>query len=182
MPANQQLTVPSAGPADQGRRSLTPEQSLAVDVIVDCQLTHTWEEIRAECGVSRATLSRWRKQPEFRNEVTKRSRLLVREHLPTAYQALILKVAKGDIPALKLFFELTGEIQEAKLRELFGTWMSYLAIAGKGNIQQLVGMVQDARRAQGGATAAIDAEITVVDEVPAAEETAATAEVPFDEI
>lgn len=172
----------SAGPSDPVRQSLTPEQSLAVDVIVDCQLTHTWEEIRAECGVSRATLSRWRKQPEFRNEVTKRSRLLVREHLPTAYQALILKVAKGDIPALKLFFELTGEMQEAKLRELFGTWMSYLAIAGKGNIQQLVGMVQDARRAQGGATAAIDAEVTVVDEVPAAEETAATAEVPFDEI
>jgi len=182
MLANEPMTVPSAGPPDPVRRSLSPEQILAVDVIIDLQLTSTWEEIRAECGVSRATLSRWRKQPEFRNEITKRSRLLVREHLPTAYQALILKVAKGDIPALKLFFELTGEMQEAKLRELFGTWMSYLAIAGKSNIQQLVGIVQDARRAQEGATAAIDAEVTVVDEVPAAEETAATAEEPFDEI
>lgn len=182
MPTKQLLPAPSAGPPDPVRQSLTPEQILAVDLIVEEQLTSTWEEIRAECGVSRATLSRWRKQPEFRNEVTKRSRLLVREHLPTAYQALILKVAKGDIPALKLFFELTGEMQEAKLRELFGTWMSYLAIAGKSNIQQLVGVVQDARRAQEGALGAIDAEVTVVDEVPAAEETAATAEVPFDEI
>lgn len=180
MPEQQQLQVRSAGPADQVRRSLSPEQSLAVDLIVEEQLTSSWEEIRAKVGVSRVTFYRWRRQPEFKNEVTKRSRLLVREHLPTAYQALILKVAKGDIPALKLFFELTGEMQEAKLRELFGTWMSYLAIAGKGNIQQLVGMVQDARRAQGGAIAA---EVTVVDEVPAAEEMAATAaEVPFDEI
>ena len=182
MPAQQQLTVRSAGPADQVRPSLSPEQILAVDVIVEHQLTHNWEQLRERIGCSRATLSRWRKQPAFRNEIIKRSRLVVREHLPTAYAALIAKVAKGDIPALKLFFELTGEMQEAKLRELFGTWMSYLAIAGKGNIQQLVGMVQDARRAQEGATAAIDAEVTVVDEVPAAEEAAATAEVPFDEI
>ena len=181
MPSKQQLQLPSAGPADQVRPSLSPEQILAVDVIVEHQLTHNWTQLRERIGCSQATLSRWRKQPEFRNEIIKRSRLVVREHLPTAYAALIAKVAKGDIPALKLFFELTGELQEAKLRELFGTWMSYLAIAGKGNIQQLVGIVQSARRAQEGATGPIDAEITVVDEYEGYEEEM-TAEVPFDEI
>ena len=182
MPSKQQLQLPSAGPADQPPSELTEDHLYALDAIVEKQLTHSWDQIAESLGVTPRTLWRWRQRPDFQAELKKRSRRMAGEHLPAAYQALITNVRKGDNASLKLYFTLTGEISDAKLRELFGTWIAYLAIAGKDNIRQLMGTVVEARKAQVGMRGAIDAEVTVVDEVPAAEERAATAEVPFDEI
>lgn len=182
MPDKQQLTVRSAGPADPPTSGLSETLLFAVDIVVEKQLTHGWDEIAEYLEVTPRTLWRWRQRPDFQAEIKKRTRRMAGEHLPVAYQSLIRNVRKGDNASLKLFFTLTGEISDAKLRELFGTWIAYLAIAGKDNIRQLMGQVVEARKAQVGMRAAIDAEVTVVDEVPAAEEMAATAEVPFDEI
>ncbi|MCJ2563400.1 MAG: hypothetical protein LN417_04845 [Candidatus Thermoplasmatota archaeon] len=179
MPADQLLPVPSAGPADQEAPGLTEDHLFALDAIVENQLTSTWEEIAEKIGVTYRTLWRWRQRPDFQAELKKRSRRMAGEHLPVAYQALIVNVKKGDNASLKLFFQLTGEISDAKLRELFGSWIAYLQVAGRDHIRQLMGLVVEARKAQAGA---IDAQITVVDDVPAAADTGATAEVPFDEI
>ena len=182
MPDTQQLTVRSAGTSDPPTSGLSEDLMYALDIIVEKQLTHGWDEIAQYLEVTPRTLWRWRQRPDFQAELKKRSRRMAGEHLPVAYQALITNVKKGDNASLKLFFTLTGEISDAKLRELFGTWIAYLAIAGKSNIRQLMGQVSEARKAQVGMRAEVSAEARVVDEVPAAEEMAATAEVRFDEI
>lgn len=182
MPPKQPLLLPSAGPADQSTSGLSETHLFALDAIVEKQLTHSWDEIAQYLEITPMTLWRWRQRPDFQAELKKRSRRMAGEHLPMAYQALLNNVKKGDNSSLKLYFTLTGEISDAKLRELFGTWIAYLGIAGKDHIRQLMGLVVEARKAQVGMRSEIEAHVTVVDEVPAAEEAVATAEVPFDEI
>ncbi len=157
---------------------LSPDKLFAIDTIIELQVTSTWEEIAQKLDMHIKTLWGWRQDPAFQAELKKRSRRMLGEHLPVGYGALLRNVRKGETASLKMFFELTGEFGDAKLKQLFGSWIAYLGIAGKDHIRQLMGLVVEARKAQGGA---IEAEVTVVDEYEGYEEEM-TRDVPFDEI
>lgn len=72
----------------------------------------TLEDIAKECGISRMTLHRWRRDSDYQDFYMKRSWEVLREFTPTANKALENAIIKGDVSALKLFYQLTENIQE----------------------------------------------------------------------
>ena len=69
----------------------------------------TQELLAKELGVHAITLSKWTAKDGFRDAVTARSRELLGSRLPTIYGALAAKAETGDVPAIKLVMEMTGE-------------------------------------------------------------------------
>jgi hypothetical protein len=153
----------SVAPPDRRPSFLRDEQLLAVETIVDLQVTHTWEQIARRLGIAVETLYRWRRDPAFQAELTRRSRALLRGHLPAVYQALIDKATRGDTTAIKLFLELTGEYQEAGYRDLLGAWLTVLSVAGVGPIRKLVALAQSARETGAAPGTTVDA-VVIEDE------------------
>lgn len=80
---------------------------------------HTLEEVARECGISKMTLFRWRKDPDYQNLYLKRSWEVLKEFTPIANKSLMIAILKQDVAALKLFYTLTENIQE-ELRVTFG--------------------------------------------------------------
>lgn len=140
----------SVATADQAPSCLTLQQLEAAQTIVDLLPAGTaWKDIATEIGVDVTTLRRWRGDPAFQDEIVKRSRRSLREHIPTGHTALIRNVRKGDNQAIKMLFELTGEYQEAKMRELLGAWMDSLAVAGIPEVRRLMARVRASQEAGG---------------------------------
>lgn len=142
--------VDSAASSDQAQTSITPEQRDAAQIVVDMLSGEaSWKEIAAEIGVAPSTLRVWRANPEFQSEMVRLSRRSLREHIPTGHSSLIRNVRKGDNQAIKMLFELTGEYQEAKMRDLLGAWMQFLAVAGIPEVRRLLARVQAQQEAGG---------------------------------
>ena len=50
----------------------------------------------------------WLRNPVFKNYMQNRAESLLGDHLHTAHTALLDSVRTGDVPALKLYYEMTG--------------------------------------------------------------------------
>lgn len=73
---------------------------------------HTLEEIAEICNIHRTTLHKWRRNPDYQDLYMKRSWEVLREFTPEANKALERAIKKGDVNALKLFYQLTENIRE----------------------------------------------------------------------
>ena len=73
---------------------------------------HTLEDIAKECGISKMTLYRFRRDPDYQDLYLKRSWEVLREFTPIAHKPLRLAILKQDVQALKLFYTLTESIRE----------------------------------------------------------------------
>jgi hypothetical protein len=90
----------------------TPNQIKYIDWLATPRYSRTppTQELFAdECGLNPSTLWRWQKLDGFRAAVTARAREMVGDALPNIYGALVDKADRGDVPAIKLVLELTGE-------------------------------------------------------------------------
>lgn len=65
--------------------------------------------IAVDIGVHETTLSDWKKIPGFMDTVTTLTRNQVRDAMADVYGALVKAAANGDVQAMKLFFEMSGE-------------------------------------------------------------------------
>lgn len=66
-------------------------------------------EIAKLCGISTSTLYKWLKTPQFREYVQSIINTFSDGELSNVWKALIEKCLKGDVPAIKLFFELKSK-------------------------------------------------------------------------
>jgi hypothetical protein len=62
-----------------------------------------------EIGVDEGTLSDWKRLPGFMDDVTARARKQMQDAMSDVYGALVKAASKGDVQAIKLFFEMAGE-------------------------------------------------------------------------
>jgi hypothetical protein len=69
----------------------------------------TQKEFAAVIGTDEGTLSDWKKKAGFMDEVRGLARKYLKDELPDIYGALIEKAKTGDVPAIKLAMEMTGE-------------------------------------------------------------------------
>lgn len=60
-------------------------------------------------GADRTTLWRWSKTEAFRKEFRQAGRSLLENELPDIYAALAKAAVEGDVPAIKLALEVSGE-------------------------------------------------------------------------
>ncbi len=70
-------------------------------------------EIAKLSGISTSTLYKWLKTPQFREYVQSIINTYCDGELTNVWKSLIEKCLKGDVPAIKLFFELKGKFAEA---------------------------------------------------------------------
>ena len=71
-------------------------------------------------GINAITLTRWKRLSGFREAVNARAREFVGEGLPEVYGALMRKAESGDVNAIKLVLELTGEYVPTQKQETTG--------------------------------------------------------------
>ena len=69
----------------------------------------TQKAFAASIGTHEVTVCEWKRKPELMNAVRELSRAYLKDELPDIYSALIEKAKTGDVPAIKLAMEMTGE-------------------------------------------------------------------------
>ena len=63
-------------------------------------------------GVNKNTLVKWKQKPGFYEEVNAIGRDMFKESMRDIFAAHILKAMEGDVPAIRLAYEMGGEISE----------------------------------------------------------------------
>jgi transcriptional regulator with XRE-family HTH domain len=74
---------------------------------------YTKEQIAEACGITRMTLHRWERNPDYQDLYMKRSWEVLRQFQPTVNKALQIAILKQDVQAIKLYYQLTENIREA---------------------------------------------------------------------
>ena len=90
----------------------TPKQRFSMELYLDWTKRLTLKEIAQRTGIQRITLYRWRRSPEYLEYLQELSNKKLKEAIPIAERALIRAVDKGDVQAIKLFFEYVGRYRE----------------------------------------------------------------------
>lgn len=93
---------------------------MAAELLANPDFFGTKEDIAREAGVSRATLYRWLRNPEFIAIVNGLVAQYSDAELGMVWKALCKKIQAGDMQAIKLYFELrergiqktTAEVQQ----------------------------------------------------------------------
>lgn len=96
-------------PASRGEfASLTPEQLMVANILLDFRDKRSNSKKLAECGITTAKYNGWLKDPVFKNYVTKRSEQLFGENQNEINGALLSRARSGDIGAIKYANQMTG--------------------------------------------------------------------------
>lgn len=88
---------------------LTAQQLVAIEfLIVKRGSNMTYGEIAEVAGVSVKTLERWRKFPDFQNELRRRALETMGEALPQVLKTLTGKALEGNNKSIELFLKALG--------------------------------------------------------------------------
>lgn len=74
--------------------------------------TGTIGELCKSVGIARSTFYKWTDDPEYRQYIDKLIEKYTDSELSAAWKALINRALSGDVPALKLYFELKGKYKQ----------------------------------------------------------------------
>ncbi len=88
------------------KKQITPKQKSFIETVVS-NFNETDLQIVEKLGIARNTFYKWRRQ--FQDEIDKRLREKFAHSKPRIYKALEKKAIEGDVQAIKLALELTGE-------------------------------------------------------------------------
>lgn len=89
----------------------TPEQVAAITLITNVYDTRSNVAKLAALGVTPEQYNGWMQNPEFKAELQRRAEDILDNIFPDAQAALAKQVTKGNIPALKFYYEITGRAQ-----------------------------------------------------------------------
>ena len=96
------------------KKPFQPSRAMLKSIEMKLELKrHTKEQICQACGITRQTLWRWERDPDYLDLYMKRSWEVLRQFQPTVNKALQIAILKGDTQAIKLYYQLTENIREA---------------------------------------------------------------------
>lgn len=90
----------------------TPDQALYLEWVATPKELREQKTVLAfskRIGVDRTTLWRWSNLPGFRDAVLSATRNYLKDELPEIFSALAKRAKQGDVPAIKLALEVSGE-------------------------------------------------------------------------
>lgn len=97
---------------------LTPEQLALANSLLDLTDTRTPTQKLKALEIPPRRYSAWQKQPAFRNYMQNRAEELFGDAMPEAHTALMRNVQQGDLPSIKLFYEISGRWSSKTVGEL----------------------------------------------------------------
>jgi len=87
----------------------------------------TQQALARKLGVSRETLSRWKRLPGFGDAVYSEARRCLDGRLPAILDRLGDRAEEGDLAAIRLTLEVTGRYVETRALDVRGTVAMYQA-------------------------------------------------------
>jgi hypothetical protein len=94
-------------PTIQGR-SLTPDQLLAINTILNFSDTRSEKKKLADMGISAATWNGWRQGAAFKEYMLTRTETILGDSIADVNMAVVDRARNGDLGAIKLVYEMTG--------------------------------------------------------------------------
>lgn len=91
--------------------NLSAEQVAAITLITNFSDTRTTAVKMASIGVSEEILNGWYSNPTFKRELAARADSILDNVFPEAQAQLARQIKKGNFPALKFYYEITGRAQ-----------------------------------------------------------------------
>ena len=76
-----------------------------------------FNQISEELNISRATLHRWQKNPQFMEAVIEEARTTLKSFLPNIYTKLTSSALAGDFQFVKLMIEHIEKLEEMKNKQ-----------------------------------------------------------------
>lgn len=101
-------------PQSDTKTTLKPEQLRMANLLADPNETGTIVELCKKADVPRRTFYRWMEKKYFTDYVDSLISTYTDAELGAVWKALVRKAAKGDIQAIKLFYEMKGKYKEVK--------------------------------------------------------------------
>ena len=98
-------------------KGLNERERSVVFAIVEKDLNETWEAVAERLGISSRWLGKCREQKNIQDAVRGITRSLLKTDMPDVLKALIKKARTGDNYAMRLFFELAGELEPPTVDE-----------------------------------------------------------------
>ena len=90
------------------RDALTPEQIACAQVVLDFSDARPIKKKLTDLGISTQKYNNYLRMPAFQDYLKQRAELLLGDTMHVAHTALLQKVEKGDVNAIKLYYEVTG--------------------------------------------------------------------------
>ena len=93
-------------------KKLTTKQLKGVEALSTRGPEETYQEVAKRAGVTRKSLWEWWKLEAFRTAVRERVEKLTDAERTPIINALVRTAKSGDVSAMRLFFQLRGELTE----------------------------------------------------------------------
>ncbi|AJW76901.1 hypothetical protein X275_01270 [Marinitoga sp. 1197] len=91
------------------KKGISKRQQRAIEMLLDIEKDYTKKEIAAKLGISETALYKWFKKEEFVEELNKQSEEFFKRSKNIVNKALLKKIMKGDVSAMRLYYEKENE-------------------------------------------------------------------------
>lgn len=91
------------------KKGLSKKQQKAIEMLLDIEKDYTKKEIAAKLGISETALYKWFKKEEFIEELNRQSEEFFKRSKNLVNKALLKKILKGDVSAMRLYYEKENE-------------------------------------------------------------------------
>lgn len=88
------------------------KQRKAAEMLVNPEFSGSVTELCREVGIARSTYYRWLDDPEYFNYISGLIDKYTNAELAAVWKALLAEAKKGNVSALKLYFELKGKYKQ----------------------------------------------------------------------
>lgn len=100
------------------RNIIDARMAIAAELLANPDFSGTKEEIAREAGVSRATLYRWLRNPDFVALVNQLVAQYADAELAMVWKSLCKQIQAGNLQAIRLYFELRERSKQTASNQL----------------------------------------------------------------
>lgn len=100
------------------RNIIDARMAIAAELLANSDFSGTKEEIAREAGVSRATLYRWLRNPDFVALVNQLVAQYADAELAMVWKSLCKQIQAGNLQAIRLYFELRERSKQTASNQL----------------------------------------------------------------
>lgn len=98
-------------PTKSNKSKYFGKKKMMADLLINPDFNGTVTELCGQVGVARSTFYDWMKDPDYLNYIQSLIDSFTDSELVSVWKALVSECKKGNVAAIKLFFELKGKYE-----------------------------------------------------------------------
>ncbi|NUU94817.1 hypothetical protein XO10_00595 [Marinitoga sp. 1135] len=91
------------------KKGLSKKQLKAIEMLIDIEKDYTKRDIASLLQIDESTLYKWLRKEEFIEELNRQSEEFFKRSKNLVNKALLKKILKGDVSAMRLYYEKENE-------------------------------------------------------------------------